>query len=336
MNIVYFIRVIGLMNIQNNVYSRYRQGGEQPGGIPASVFKNPMTLIPISEAHRLFEELERETGDPDFLIKAMKDFKFEQLGNIGRWMLSGHDLASTIRKINYGMSCIQSGAFWVAAPSGSIIKWTYNNSYDLGSSKVHDSIRVAVFMLKVLQRHLGTNFTPMRLMLSGNRDNTQLYCSYFNCDIGWNHHQTEIWFHSELRLATMQKEKRTRHSLAMNYYELDECLNMPQPEDETKLVYEAVNYACHFGLPTLSRVSSLFGLSEQQFQRRLHKYGLNFTELCGYVLSNYAVKLLSLSVPIDEVAQRLGYSSVDSFNHMFKKHRGMTPNQYVQRFKEDF
>jgi AraC-like DNA-binding protein len=105
---------------------------------------------------------------------------------------------------------------------------------------------------------------------------------------------------------------------------------MPDPSDDTKLVYEAINYSCHFGLPTLERVSNLLGLSIQQFQRRFHKYGHNFTEMCGFVLSNKAVKMLSQSIPVEEVASSLGYNHLDSFTHMFKKHRGMTPKQYLK------
>jgi YesN/AraC family two-component response regulator len=53
----------------------------------------------------------------------------------------------------------------------------------------------------------------------------------------------------------------------------------------------------------------------------------------GYALSNVAVELLMYSVPIDKVATRLGYTNVASFNRMFKKHRGLTPKQYVERLK---
>jgi AraC-like DNA-binding protein len=81
-------------------------------------------------------------------------------------------------------------------------------------------------------------------------------------------------------------------------------------------------------------VSSLLDLSEQQFQRRLHKLGLNFSTVSGYVLSNIAAGLLSKRVSIDDIATRLGYTNVASFNRMFKKHRGLTPKQYTGRLEK--
>jgi AraC-like DNA-binding protein len=94
-----------------------------------------------------------------------------------------------------------------------------------------------------------------------------------------------------------------------------------------------INYSRHFGLPTLHKVSSLLGLSEQQFQRKLYKAGVNFSTIMGYALSNVAVELLVYSVPVEEVAMRLGYTNVASFNRMFKKHRGLTPKQYIERLE---
>ncbi|EKM30664.1 bacterial regulatory helix-turn-helix s, AraC family protein [Vibrio harveyi] len=109
---------------------------------------------------------------------------------------------------------------------------------------------------------------------------------------------------------------------------------MPDPEDELKVIYEVVHYSSHYGLPTLERVSALLGLSDQQFQRRLHKLGLNFSTVSGYVLSNVAAGLLSKHVSIEDIAARLGYTNVASFNRMFKKHRGLTPKQYAARLEK--
>ncbi|MCW8335453.1 helix-turn-helix domain-containing protein [Vibrio sp. SCSIO 43135] len=331
----HFIRAIGFVNMYQQVCKKYRINPDQLSLAP-SVFRSPMTLIPVSELNLLFRELETLSGDPDYIINMITELKMFELGAIGRWMFSGHDLASTIRRINYGSSCLQSGAYMAGSQVGSIVKWTYSNPFVESDVKIHDSARVAAFMLNVMRIHLGEAFTPMRVMLSGTRKNKQAYNEYFGCEIGWNHNRTELWFHSDLRLATKQHELVPKQKLAMSFQDLDEFLNLPQSEDEMKVIYEVINYSCHYGLPTLNRVASLLGLSEQQFQRRLHKQGLNFTTICGYVMSNAAVNLLAESVPINEVAQRLGYSNVESFNRMFKKHRGVTPSQYIQRFQGYF
>lgn len=329
---VRFARAISFVNLHHNAKRRYGLSQEQLA-IPDSVFHHAMNLIPQTELNRLYANLAHFT-EPDFILKLSKELDIEKLGSIGRWLFSGHDLSSTIRRINYGISCLQSGVFLAGSQIGPIVKWTYENPFIDPNVRVHDSIRIAVFMTKVIREYLGKEFKPRRVMLSGSRTNHALYQDYFGCDIGWNHNKTEVWLHSDDRLAVKQKKRMTNKRLAMNFFDLDDLLNMPVPEDELKSIYELITYSCHYGLPTLKRVADLMSISEQQLQRRLHAQGLNFSTVCGYVLSNQAVNLLTHGITIDIIAQRLGYTNIESFNRMFKKQRGLTPAQYVQRFHD--
>lgn len=335
MKSVRFIRALGIKNIHDTAMIRYGLD-EQALGIPDSVFHNPMNLIPVSEMSRWLLKLEFKTGDPDIVLNVTQNIELGRLGAAGRWMFSGHDLSSTIRRINYGIRSLQSGAFMAGEQKGSLIKWYYDNTYVSSDVKVHDSVRVAVFMMKVLREYLGKGFVPKRVMLSGSRVNKAAYQAYFGCEVGWNHYRTEIWLHSDQRLATQLHRTVTKNRLAMSFSDLDEFINMPDPEDELKVIYEVVKYSCHFGLPNLMRVSGILGVSQQHFQRLLHARGLNFSTVCGYVLSNVAVELISRHVPLEQVADRLGYTNITSFNRMFKRHRGLTPLQYIQRFQDAF
>ncbi|RTZ17647.1 AraC family transcriptional regulator [Vibrio aquaticus] len=335
MSQVRFIRTLGIKQIHH--LARRRYGIDAQGlHIPESAFENDMTLLPLSEVNRWYEEVEKRTGNPDIMLELSRELDLERVGAISRWFLSGSDLASTFRRINYGLSSLQSGAYLSGSQSGSILKWIYHNPYIEPQCKVHDSIRVAVFMTKILRVYLGEDFSPMRVLISGTRKNSAKYESYFGCTVEWSQPKTEIWFHADLRLATRQKTQFSQRRLAMNFSDLDEFLNMPEPDDEVKVIYEVINYSRHYGLPTLERVSGLLGLSTQQFQRKLHGFGMNFTTVLGYVLSNTAVTLLGKGVSVEEVAQRLGYQNCASFNRMFKKHRGLTPKQYIQHFHDTF
>lgn len=331
---VRFMRAIGIANIHLEARRRY---DIDPGGlgIPEDVFNNPMTLVPISEVNEWYSRLESLTGNPDVILDLARDYEISSAGSISHWLLSGSDFASTIRRLNYGLSSLQNGAFLSASISGSIIKWSYRNPYVDASCKVHDSIRMAMVLVKVIRLYLGDDFAPLRVRLSGVRKGQEKYRAYFGCDIDWSHSCTEIWFHSDLRLVTKQQSQIKKGRLAMNFADLDELLNMPDPEDEVKVIYEVLNYSRYYGLPTLDHVSKLLGMSEQQLQRMLRKLGMNFSMVCGYVLSNIAVSMLSKGVNIDTVARRLGYQNTASFNRMFKKNRGMTPNQYIQHFALD-
>ena len=332
---VNFLRALGIFSIYQQVAANEMASIESLG-IPRSVFDNPMNLIPVTEVDEWYQNLEQQTHNPDIILQIGQKVDIEKAGPLANWFFSGHDLASTIRRVNLSLHCLQSGAYLYGAEVGPLIKWCYENPAYSAKGKVHDSIRVAIFMTKILRMYLGEDFKPAAVCIAGHRKNVEVYQAYFDCPIQWGQPRTEVWLPSNLRLSVNQVRSTGRANLAMNYHDLDNYLNMPDAEDEHKVIYEMINYSRHFGLPTLAKVSSLLGLSEQQFQRRLHRLGVTFSTITGYALSNVAVELLRYSTPIDEIATRLGYTNTASFNRMFKKHRGLTPKQYRDRFQAHF
>ncbi|WP_139045743.1 helix-turn-helix domain-containing protein [Vibrio cidicii] len=51
-------------------------------------------------------------------------------------------------------------------------------------------------------------------------------------------------------------------------------------------------------------------------------------------ISPCVVSTLISGVPLEQIAQRLRYSSLTGFSRMFKKHRGVKPKQYQQRLQQ--
>jgi AraC-like DNA-binding protein len=279
-----------------------------------------------------FGQLEALAQDPDIIIKLVEGVALDKQGPISHWFFSGYDLSATIRRINAGIGCLQSGAFWTGEQSGALIKWVYRNPVFDDSNKLHDGIRSAIFMTKVLRHYLGKGYKPVRVMLPRHSQYPGLYQDFFGCDIGWNHPHTEVWLTARDRHIYSHVKPSNKARLAMNFSDLDDLLNMPDPQDEIKVIYETVNYVRNFGLPTIENSARLLGLSPQQFSRRVRAMGLNFTVIVDYVLSTKAVNLFNLGWDIASVSKNLGYTNVASFNRMFKKNLGVTPSQYLYRF----
>lgn len=328
----YFARAVMLLGLYQRAVEHYGQSVNELN-LPAKVFAEPMNLIPVSEVSRWLLQLETMTGDPDIVIKMVKDVELDKLGSLGHWFFSGSDLATTVRRINTGISCLQSGAFLAGEQVGNLLKWVYQNPSIEANVKTHDSVRIAIFMTKVLRRYLGPDFNPTRVMLPGSRKNEGLYQAFFQCDVGWNHNKAEVWFNAQERFTLAHTNVSTKGPLALSFSDLDDLLNMPDPADEIKVIYETINYSRHLGVPNVSNVSRMLGLSTQQFSRRLHSLDINFTTISSYVLSNLAVNLFSRGYSIEQVSTSLGYTHVASFSRMFKKNRGITPIQYLERQK---
>lgn len=117
MNNCNFLRALGILGIYQ--YAAVNRELDMDSlGIPKSVFANAMNLIPVNEVDKWYGLLEQKTDDPDIILKLADRVDIEKLGPLANWFFSGHDLASTIRRVNIGLHCLQSGAFLYGGASG--------------------------------------------------------------------------------------------------------------------------------------------------------------------------------------------------------------------------
>lgn len=77
---------------------------------------------------------------------------------------------------------------------------------------------------------------------------------------------------------------------------------------------------------SLAMLAAEIGSSERTLQRRLLARGLRFRDLLEEARRRVALDLLTgTSIPIAEIAWRLGYSETTSFNHAFRRWTGGSP-----------
>lgn len=86
----------------------------------------------------------------------------------------------------------------------------------------------------------------------------------------------------------------------------------------------------HYCTVTLGELSSFFNYSERQLQRIIKKStGLSFSENIQKLKMRQASVLLKDSaMPVQAIADHLGYTDVGNFRRIFRKHFGMTPLEY--------
>jgi len=93
----------------------------------------------------------------------------------------------------------------------------------------------------------------------------------------------------------------------------------------------------HYHKPiTLTALSNYMNASESSIHRlfTLH-FGENFSNYLKKLRLGHASDLLiSSSLPVSLVAERVGYLNLSNFNRQFKDYRGITPRNYRQKFKQ--
>ncbi|WP_076413367.1 AraC family transcriptional regulator [Shewanella sp. UCD-KL12] len=301
--------------------------------IPQSLIDEPMSLIPFSELSRWIEQIEVLTQDENMMVKIADYLCFSKLDIPGINFLGGPDLAMSVRRINYAISSFHSGASYYVIQSGKIIKWCYRNPYAFDKQKSHDSLRVAIFIFNALRHFLGQDYQPLQIHISGPVTNKLETEALFGCNVIWNAAQTELWIDTQALVMQSIQPQPEQKKLSLSIAELEQYLDMPQPHDTPKVLFEMVNYSRYYGLPSVDRVAELFNTSRQQLQRGLQKHGFNFNNLSGYILSNQAIKYMLENKSIEEITSLLGYANKQSFSKAFKRSRNSTPQQYLESIK---
>ncbi|WP_227993169.1 MULTISPECIES: AraC family transcriptional regulator [Shewanella] len=301
--------------------------------IPQALMDEPMALIPFGQICHWLERLEQVTQDSAYMLRLAQYLDFSRLNIPGISFLATTDLAMSVRRINYGIASFHSGASYYIIQSGKIIKWCYRNPYAFNQHKTHDSLRVAIMLFNTLKHFLGGDYRPLQIHISGPAVGRQEAESLFNCPVIWNAPQTEIWIGTDALVQQANLLTAENSTVSMPRSLFEQYLDMPQPHDTPKVLFEMVNYARYYGLPTVDSVAALFNISRQQLQRRLQLHGFNFTSICGYILSNQAIKYMLDDRSIEEITQLLGYANKQSFSKAFKRFRNCTPQQYLERIK---
>lgn len=328
-----FIRSIFMKPVSAGLKKRYGIVPEELS-IPAKIVSEPMCLVPFIDVQGWMEVLEDRIGDPAYMVEIAEYLKFDNMGYFGDWFLSSPDLALAFRRINYGTSCLQSGVSFHGEQSGKIIKWTYENHFSQGRGRLHDSLRVAAMFYNTLKHFMGDDYNPKHVEISGPRCGDGRVEAFFGCDVQWNAPMTKVWLDISILEHGSAKPFIPRRPMLVSNFQLDEFLNMPQPHDTAKIMYEMVNYARYYGFPNIDFVAGRFQVSRQQLQRRLHALGWNFTNITNYVLCNQAIKYMLDDMEIKDIARELGYNNVQSFSKAFQRQRGLTPTQYKDRLLE--
>jgi AraC-like DNA-binding protein len=82
-------------------------------------------------------------------------------------------------------------------------------------------------------------------------------------------------------------------------------------------------------MPDMSDVASALYISVRTLRRRLQEEGTSYLALSDEVREALAEQLLAMPLlPIEQIAERLGYSESASFIHAFKRWKGLSPSAY--------
>ena len=109
-----------------------------------------------------------------------------------------------------------------------------------------------------------------------------------------------------------------------------------RPTEDKKKLEIAGYLQKHYKEATLKSTAAYFHYNQAYFSRMIKEYtGKTFSELIREYRMNQAVKLLEESdFMVNEIAQMVGYGSIEHFTRAFRDDFGISPLQYRKRHQE--
>lgn len=160
------------------------------------------------------------------------------------------------------------------------------------------------------------------------------------CDVESIRVWKEVLINLEEKISTLFKidiiiEKSLLSNNPMEIKDVFDKLksNILEKSKKTPIVLEVEKYiAKNYGDENLSieKLSNKLGISQTYLTRLLKKeLGMNFIDYLTYIRIQNSIELMKEpSIKIYEISRLVGYSTQHYFSSVFKKHMGMSPNDY--------
>lgn len=115
-----------------------------------------------------------------------------------------------------------------------------------------------------------------------------------------------------------------------------QCTIPSKTLDDQRLALIDRSFLSHYHSITLPKLAQMLGLSIRQTERTLkHDYGSTFTQKRTEARLNAAVHLLSTTaLPVNQIAKKVGYSTLEQFCQAFKKEFNMSATAYRAKKNE--
>ncbi|WP_085315687.1 AraC family transcriptional regulator [Derxia lacustris] len=293
---------------------------------------DPARTHSVAEEFQLIRNLLRHCGDPPGLgIDAGVRYRFTTLGPVGFAMVSSHNLRGAydmaVRYSDLGPSLLRS----LHADAGAA----------LGIRLLDDELppdlrrfaleRTTAVGLTVFGGLLGRPLLPERIDFSfAAPADPGLYERFFGCRPRFGQPASSIVFSA----ADANARLSLGNAMALRMAEAHCRLLLAAARQHERLAdrVRALIHASHAetrALADMRSVANALCLSERTLRRHLRDEGTTFTALCDGVRESLAEALLAIPrLPVERIAEQLGYSETASFVHAFRRWKGSTPRAY--------
>jgi AraC-like DNA-binding protein len=316
------------------VPSLLRESGIDPApllaaaGIAASAFDDAETRVPFEAGARLLLDATRATGREDFGLLVAQRFEFASLGLLALLMQRAPTVGDALRGLERHLHLHDRGAvvyLKTSQAARAALGYAVHDDATPGIGIVYDvSISIGVAMLRTL---CGPRWRPLEVRLPHGRPQASLAWRHcFGAPVHFDATAAEIWFDAAwLAQRPPQADPAQQIALLQVAQRTEAELVLPLAERARHVARALVMTRAMTG----DRVADALSLHPRTLRRRLAAEGTSLKAVAAVARFDVARQLLrETSVPLDEIAEVLGYAELSAFVRAFRGWANCPPGQW--------
>jgi len=288
---------------------------------------SPDSRVAIETMTRFWQIVEKETRLTSFGLKVGVYAYPLHFHTLGLLMISSNTLAQAFEKIPTYYAMVSNSASIKLQHTPQQLGFTIT---PLEGVKI-SALPIDAFFSSLM--HHGClmighkRFVKHVALMRDKPANVEPWEACFGCTVSFNQPENCLWMdRSMLEEASITGNTQ----LAIhNEQSVREYLNNMQALSWREKTSQGIHAMLVVGEPTLLQAAQMYNLSERSLSRYLHQEGTNFRELLQQKRQELAQHYLqNTSIPIIDIADKLGYTNPNNFTRVFRSWFGLSPTRY--------
>ncbi|BFM14585.1 AraC family transcriptional regulator [Maricurvus nonylphenolicus] len=283
--------------------------------------------ISLEQEFTLYENILRLSGSPHIGLELGTAYSADSLGILGYAQMSAKNMEESIK----------------IATSYSPLTLTYFKPVmikqdDFGGIALEKQYEVPEHLLQVFSDRavkavisIATSYYDhqnifRKIHLMHNDCNKALYEKSFGCEVEFGHHRNEILIKKEdmLRPFPESDPEFSRKCLE----QCRKIMHTFQARSELISQIKEIILSEPGYFPKANEVAEKLGCTPRTLRRKLSQEGEHYQTLVNEVRAELAKRYLKSDLPLDAIAEMLGFSEAAAFSNAFKVWESISPSEY--------
>jgi AraC-like DNA-binding protein len=305
----------------------------QQARLPLSLLEDGEALVPVVSAYRFLEVATRHEQIDDFgLVVGQRSSAFE-LGAYGAALQGATTVYEYLQLGTRLLGGHSSGtSIWLKA-EGTALRVNQHLTGTPGDGRCIGDLFTLVVTINMLRRFIGPDWHPgeVRLM-AGTEQKLERRDIFGDARLLTGQRHTSF----TIPYAMLQRPIPDSAAVSAHPYGRASADQCAMPKDFKGSVEQLILSLAHDECPGIEVAAEVAGLTPRTLQRRLADAGTSYSDLVSTGRLRAAKRwLVESTMPVAEIAARLGYREATNFARAFRRQTGVSPSAYRRMYTRD-